>query len=280
MAGDYLAGLRCVRGDVLVLLVLLWQPRGRPHRSAGVLHRCMIVCLLALYLCSFSVFESLLCTTLSGTYTHVAHPLMTTCAVLSCARSLVWVQGGGSPGEPVVYQRGPHWFEAQRLNSLLKIYGNFLLGRKSVGVYRASSDTTVGVPYHVDQHPWNGTSTTEEPTEGMLHVLPVPAADCAIAGISNSGLRAGVEEPADFLIGQFSLVGAPRWGPSAAARPVVPPTHTLAVLLQNQDESRNVWSTVHWAIFINASSIMCVLQSFLFVRTVQYCSPWGCVQGG
>ena len=81
---------------------------------------------------------------------------------LPSALSLVLVQGGGSPGEPVVYQRGPHWFEAQRLNSLLKIYGNFLLGRKSVGVYRASSDTTVGVPYHVDQHPWNGTSPTEK----------------------------------------------------------------------------------------------------------------------
>jgi hypothetical protein len=172
----------------------------------------------------------------------------------SLGGGLIISRGREGPGEPgIVFQRSPHWYEAQRLNGVLKIYGGFLLGRKSVGVYRASSDQTVGVPYHVDRHPWNGSTPTN--TTG-----PLPVVDCAIAGLSNTGLRVGVGEPAEWLIGQFSLAGAPRWGPTDSQQSqvqrdsaIVPPTHTLAVLLHNQDESRNVWSTVQFAEWINTT---------------------------
>ena len=45
----------------------------------------------------------------------------------------VFKQGGGlivprGTANATVWQRGPHWYEAQRLNSVLKIYGDFLLG--------------------------------------------------------------------------------------------------------------------------------------------------------
>ena len=50
MAGDYIAGVRRVRRDVLVLLVLLWQPRGWPHSPAGEPPARSTLCLLALAL--------------------------------------------------------------------------------------------------------------------------------------------------------------------------------------------------------------------------------------
>eukprot|EP01052_Picozoa_sp_SAG31_P032444 SAG31_NODE_3559_length_4123_cov_2.145129_2_plen_493_part_00 len=48
----------------------------------------------------------------------------------------------------------------------------------------------------------------------------------------------------------------PRWGPAVTERPAVPSTHSLALLVQNQDENRNVWSTVGFSAFINTSSIL------------------------
>lgn len=84
-----------------------------------------------------------------------------------------------------VWARGPHWYEAQRLNSLLKIYGGFLLGRRSIGVFRASSNGTAATPRHAEYDASAGASV----------------ADCAIATLSNSGLR-NFDTPASWLIGQ------------------------------------------------------------------------------
>lgn len=67
---------------------------------------------------------------------------------------------------------------------------------------------------------------------------------------------AGLDSPASWLIGQFDLADAPRWGATPADRPSVPQTHTIAIMLQNQDENRNVWSTVEWSDFVNASSVL------------------------
>jgi hypothetical protein len=106
-----------------------------------------------------------------------------------------------------------------------------------------------------------------------------------VASLSNQG------HPADWLIGEFDLRGAPRWGPTgqskmvvghfpAAAfhenrykdtraacrkvtlppvvttigqrRPSVPAGYSTAVVLQNQDENRNVWSTVIWSAAVDS----------------------------
>ena len=115
-----------------------------------------------------------------------------------------------------MYQRGPHWYEAQRINSVLKIYGNFLLGRKSIGVFRAN--TTTGIPFAVGN---------------------ITGSASSVASLSNQG------HAADWLIGEFDLAGMPRWG--GQDRLPVPAGYTIAVVLQNQDESRNVWSTVQWS---------------------------------
>ena len=117
-----------------------------------------------------------------------------------------------------MYQRGPHWYEAQRINSVLKIYGDFLLGRKSVGVFRANTTHGNGVPFAI------GNTT---------------APSSCVATLSNQ------KHAADWLIGEFDLSGTPRWG--GQDRLAVPAGYNLAVVLQNQDESRNVWSTLQWS---------------------------------
>lgn len=82
------------------------------------------------------------------------------------------------------------------------------------------------------------------------------SADCVITGLTNSGRRSGLDRPASWLLGQFSLTEAPRWGPPASARLPVPPGYQIALVLQNQDENRNVWSTVSWASWVNTTSVL------------------------
>jgi hypothetical protein len=45
--------------------------------------------------------------------------------VFKLGGGLIVPRGTTGAGGGVVYQRGPHWYEAQRLNSVLKIYGNY-----------------------------------------------------------------------------------------------------------------------------------------------------------
>ena len=74
----------------------------------------------------------------------------------------------------------------------------------------------------------------------MFCLQPQPSSpDSAIASLTGSGIRACDEN--QWLIGQFDLSSAPSWGP--ASRLTAPPTHSLAILLTNHDENRNVWST-------------------------------------
>ena len=138
---------------------------------------------------------------------------------------------------------------------MLKIFGGFLLGRRSVGVFRASSNGTVGSTRHAE---YNATATG--------------VADCVVQGLSNSGLRSGLDRPASWLLGQFDLSSAPRWGPAERLDP--PPTHSRALLIQNQDENRNVWSTVVWAAFVNASSILELDPVHGTLRPFLDDSPW------
>jgi hypothetical protein len=130
-----------------------------------------------------------------------------------------------------VMVRGPHWYEAQRLNSVLKIYGSFLLGRKSIGVYRANNSTS-GVPQSVANQTYG------------------PTPNCTIAHLSNA---VSADRAADWLVGMFAL-DTPRWGPTGpTSRLAVPQGYTHALLLQNQDENQNVWSTLQWASSVGAS---------------------------
>eukprot|EP01043_Picozoa_sp_COSAG02_P028136 COSAG02_NODE_1691_length_11296_cov_7.891757_13_plen_128_part_00 len=82
------------------------------------------------------------------------------------------------------------------------------------------------------------------------------SADCVITGLSNSGRRSGLDRPASWLLGQFSLTETPRWGPPAGARLSVPPGYQIALVLQNQDENRNVWSTLSWASWVNTTAVL------------------------
>ena len=36
----------------------------------------------------------------------------------------------------------------------------------------------------------------------------------------------------------------------------MPPGYHVALVLQNQDENRNVWSTVSWASWVNTTSVL------------------------
>ena len=81
-------------------------------------------------------------------------------------------------------------------------------------------------------------------------------ADCVLASLTNSGRRAGLDRPSTWLLGQFSLTEPPRWGPPASSRLVVPPGYHVALVLQNQDENRNVWSTVNWASWVDSTSVL------------------------
>ena len=147
--------------------------------------------------------------------------------------------------------KGPHYYEAQRINSVAQIYGGFLLGRKSLGVFRADSVVSnvtnaviSGRPYHTE----NGGSFW-----GTDKAPPQPSSpDCAIASLTGSGIRECDENT--WLIGQFDAKAKPFWGP--ASRLSAPTTHAIAVLLNNHDENRNVWSTVVWADFINSTSVL------------------------
>jgi hypothetical protein len=58
---------------------------------------------------------------------------------------LIVPRGQPIPGpgvEATVWAKGPHWYEAQRLNSILQVFGRFLLGRRSMGVWRGRSVTS------------------------------------------------------------------------------------------------------------------------------------------
>jgi hypothetical protein len=111
----------------------------------------------------------------------------------------------GSGGEQYVWERGPHWYHAQRLNSVLRVYGGFLLGRRSVGVYRACGGTVGCTGRGI---PGGGTPTNVGGDDN---------APCLIQTLTDSG--AGFGSTPSWLVGQFSLVGAPLWGGRKQPRP-------------------------------------------------------------
>ena len=83
---------------------------------------------------------------------------------------------GGNTG-PVEYELGAKYFQAQRLNKVLRALGAVLLGARSTALFG----------------PFNGTSSTE--------VVAVEDAGSALASLSGTGLGPGIE----FMTGQFTL---------------------------------------------------------------------------
>jgi hypothetical protein len=167
--------------------------------------------------------------------------------------------------------KGPHYFEAKRINTVAKIYGGFLLGRKSVGVFRADSVVSnvtnaveSGVPYHTENGGsyWGNDKAPSQPS----------APDCAITSLDGSGIRE--VDQYSWLIGQFDAAAAPLWGPPAAKRVVPPSTHTIVILLQNHDENRNAWSTIVWADFVNTSSVLELDPLHGVLAPLRDDSPW------
>ena len=49
------------------------------------------------------------------------------------------------PDGTVVYRQGVHYAHAQRINSVLKVYGNYLLGAQSTSVFRGNGSSTTNV---------------------------------------------------------------------------------------------------------------------------------------
>ena len=104
-------------------------------------------------------------------------------------------------------------YEAQRINGVLRIHGGFLLGRRSIGVYRANTTTTAAAAAAPPPAP--GLPSPPGPGVGVPFTVdntttPTPA--CVVASLSKTG-----PFDADWLIGVFDLVAEPRWGPTNTA---------------------------------------------------------------
>lgn len=105
--------------------------------------------------------------------------------------------------------QGPHYAHAQRINSVLKVYGDFLLGASSAGV-------------------WYGHGNSSEHFE-------LPQAS-AVAAVNNTGAGPSFE----FLVGQFQLKLTARSAAAAAASKA----GEIAVLIHNQDHAATLLASL------------------------------------
>jgi hypothetical protein len=110
--------------------------------------------------------------------------------------------------------QGPHYAHARRINSVLRVYGNFLLGAKSTGV-------------------WYGQGTASD-TTGRGHVELPPAS--AIRRVNNTGAGPTFE----VLVGQFELRPASHSALAAAASKA----GEIAIVLHNQDHAASLLASL------------------------------------
>jgi hypothetical protein len=137
-----------------------------------------------------------------------------------------WTPGGGAPWAPykadngiitpkknangtIHMVRGPHYSHAQRINSVLKTFGNFLLGANSTGVWYGQG---------------NGSETIELP----------PAS--AVRAVNNTQAGPGFE----FLLGQFELLPTSLSAAAAAASEA----GEIAVVVHNQDHASTLLASL------------------------------------
>lgn len=201
-----------------------------------------------------------------------------------------------TPDGTVVWQKGPHWFEAQRLNSLLLIYGRFLMGKASTGVWQADSNNgTKGTPYRVDTLGLPTSTATSDDADASSS----QTSTCVVRSLSNSDVRSGLDPPTKWLVGQFNLAErverhhrrrqpdsgyfptpspspSPPSSRSASASPLPRPrsTRQVAVMLQNQDENNNVWTTVEWLPSVNGTTVLELGPVDGKLKPVLDDSPW------
>eukprot|EP01043_Picozoa_sp_COSAG02_P066028 COSAG02_NODE_10143_length_2011_cov_14.027014_1_plen_519_part_00 len=143
-----------------------------------------------------------------------------------------WSPAGGVPfekgggviyprGGRTIFKRGSHYDDASRMNSILRVYGNFLLTATSTAVYRVQPNGThdtgdTGTCRRGEQDCPDG----EQPIEDLT-LCPMNVANVAVnADWPGAGL----------LIGQFALANG-----------------QIALLLHNQNWDFSIWPTVDFA---------------------------------
>ena len=99
----------------------------------------------------------------------------------------------------------------------------------------ASSNGTLGLPYRADDIGLSDSARGEEELSSD-NTGTGDGGTCVIQGLSCTDVRVGLDIPSQWLIGQFSFLGLPRWGPSPAAEhsthSIPPSSHGIAVMLQ------------------------------------------------
>jgi hypothetical protein len=110
------------------------------------------------------------------------------------------------------YVKGPHWYHAKKINSMVLAFGKLLLTARSTKVFHLG-----GKPgSHPPPIPGSGSNLTE----------------CIVTSLEGAPDPTGLR--GHFLIGQFVLEDG-----------------RAAVLLHNQDPARTQWATVTFARFLN-----------------------------
>ena len=127
--------------------------------------------------------------------------------------------------------RGPHYGHAQRINSVLKTYGNFLLGHKSTGIYHGSGESgccSAGLC---------GSTATCNATDQNIE-LPK---ESVIASVNNTGAGPTFE----FLLGQFDLLAEQGSGGAGSGGTAdVTSKPRTAVVVHNQDHAHSLLASL------------------------------------
>jgi hypothetical protein len=151
-----------------------------------------------------------------------------------------WSPAGGAPvgkGGGVIYprggrttfKRGAHYEDAARMNSVLNVFGNFLLTATSTGVYRVQPNGTddtgdTGTCRHGEQDCPDGEQ---------------PNSDLTLCAMTATDVAVNKDWPgAGLLVGQFRLADG-----------------RVALLLHNQNWDFTIWPTVAFANQANATEV-------------------------
>jgi hypothetical protein len=143
-----------------------------------------------------------------------------------------WSPAGGAPfgkgggvifprGGRTAFQEGPHYQDARRISSILKIYGNFLPTATSVGIFRVQPNGTHD----------NGDTGTCLAGERDCPDGEQPNSDLTSCPMNATDVAVNVQWPGSgLLIGQFRLADG-----------------RTALLLHNQNWEFSLWPTVHFS---------------------------------
>jgi hypothetical protein len=143
-----------------------------------------------------------------------------------------WSPAGGAPfgkgggvvyprGSRTTFKRGAHYEDARRINSVLRVFGNYLLAATSTGIYRVQPHGTHD----------NGDTGTCRRGEQDCPDGEQPNDDLTLCAMNATSVAVNSEWPgAGLLIGQFRM-----------------PDGRTALLLHNQNWDFSIWPTVAFA---------------------------------